>query len=309
MGSLAQVISAARNYKGLKRKLEIGEILQILGESDYDDAGVLDVADLKIVVSADGITEDLVKSDPWFAGYYSVLVNVNDVVVKGAKPLGYVDVLSGSPATRRKMAEGIKTGLEKYGLKLLKGHTHPDSSYEAIDAAVVGIAKRVAKGTDAKPGDKLIMAIDLEGAFGTKGWVRCFDSTLKRTKEELQRMISTIVAAIDNGFISSSRDISAPGILGSLAMLCEASGTGATVDLELIPKPPMISLSEWLISYPAMGFIFASKDEAILDLLRGVGFSAQVVGSFTEQKQIVVSIGKEKGIFMDLSRESVFGLR
>jgi len=309
LGSLAQVISAARNYKGLKRKLEIGEILQILGESDYDDAGVLDVADLKIVVSADGITEDLVKSDPWFAGYYSVLVNVNDVVVKGAKPLGYVDVLSGSPATRRKMAEGIKTGLEKYGLKLLKGHTHPDSSYEAIDAAVVGIAKRVAKGTDAKPGDKLIMAIDLEGAFGTKGWVRCFDSTLKRTKEELQRMISTIVAAIDNGFISSSRDISAPGILGSLEMLCEASGTGATVDLELIPKPPMISLSEWLISYPAMGFIFASKDEAILDLLRGVGFSAQVVGSFTEQKQIVVSIGKEKGIFMDLSRESVFGLR
>ncbi len=309
MESLAQVISAAKNYKGLKRKLEIGEIIQILGESDYDDAGVLDMGDLKIVVSADGITEDLVKSDPWFAGYYSVLVNVNDVVVKGAKPMGYVDVISGSPETRRKMAEGIKTGLEKYGLKLLKGHTHPDSSYEAIDAAVVGIAKRVAKGTDARPGDKLIMAIDLEGSFGTKGWVRCFDSTLHRTRDDLQLMVSTIVAAIDNGYISSSRDISAPGILGSLAMLCEASGVGATVDLETIPKPPMISLSDWLISYPAMGFIFASKDVAILETLRGVGFSAEVVGNFTESKQITVSMGNEKGVFMDLALESVFGLR
>jgi len=307
--TLAQVISAAKNYKGLKRKLEIGEILQILGESDYDDAGVLELEGLKIVVSADGITEDLVKSDPWFAGYYSVLVNVNDVVVKGAKPMGYVDVLSGSPATRRKMAEGIKTGLEKYGLKLLKGHTHPDSSYEAIDAAVVGIAKKVAKGTDAKPGDKLIMAIDLAGAFGTKGWVKCFDSTLQRTKEDLQRMISTLVAAIDNGYITSSRDISAPGILGSLAMLCEASGVGAEVALEKIPKPPSISLSEWLVSYPAMGFIFASKDDAILDALRGAAFTAEVVGKFTASKKIKVSMGNEKGTFMDLARESVFGLR
>ncbi len=309
MENLTQVIATAKNYKGLKRKLEIGEIIQILGESNYDDAGVLEVGRLKIVVSTDGITEDLVKSDPWFAGYYSVLVNVNDVVVKGGKPMGYVNVISGLPATRRKMAEGIKAGLNKYGLKLLKGHTHPDSTFEAIDAAVVGIAKKVAKGTDAKPGDKLIMAIDLAGSFGTKGWVKCFDSTLQRTKEDLNRMMSVIIMSIDSGYITSSRDMSAPGILGSLAMLCEASGVGAQVDLEKIPRPPSVSLSEWLVSYPAMGFIFATKDDAILDIFREVGFSAEVVGSFTSSKQIQVSLGSEKGTFMDLGRESVFGLR
>lgn len=309
MDNLAQVIATAKNYKGLKRKLEIGEILQILGETNYDDAGVLEVGRTKIVVSTDGITEDLVKSDPWFAGYYSVLVNVNDVVVKGGKPMGYVNVISGTPATRRRMAEGIKTGLDKYGLKLLKGHTHPDSSFEAIDAAVIGIAKRVAKGTAAKPGDRLIMAIDLAGAFGIKGWVKCFDSTLQRTKEDLGRMISTIITSIDNGYITSSRDISAPGILGSLAMLCEASGVGAEVDLEKVPRPPSVPLSEWLVSYPAMGFIFATKDDTILDIFKEVGFSAEVVGCFTSSKQIRVSLGSERGIFMDLGKESVFGLR
>ena len=309
MEELAHVLAIAKNYKGLQRKLQIGEITQILGESDYDDAGVLEVGDLKIVVSTDGITEDLVKSDPWFAGYYSVLVNVNDVVVKGAKPMGYVNVISGSRETRRKMAEGIKVGLEKYDVKLLKGHTHPDSSYEAIDAAVVGIAKRVAKGINAKPGDCIVMAIDLAGSFGVKGWVKCFDSTLHKTKAELQRMISAIVALVDNGYITASRDISAPGILGSLAMLCEASNTGAEIDLEKIPKPDFMALSEWLISYPAMGFIFATKSVEIIELLREVGFSAEIVGKFTQSKNIETVLGKERGIFMDLSKESVFGLR
>ena len=309
MESLDHVLSTAKNYKGLKRKLQIGEIVQILGETSYDDAGVLEVGDLKIVVSTDGIAEDLVKSDPWFAGYYSVLVNVNDVVVKGAKPMGYVNVISGTSETRRRMAEGIRVGLDKYDIKLLKGHTHPDSTYEAIDAAVVGVAKRVAKGTNAKPGDKLIMAIDLDGAFGVKGWVKCFDSTLNKTKAELQRMISAIVTLIDNGCITASRDVSAPGILGSLAMLCEASAVGAEIDLAKIPRPGSISLSEWLVSYPAMGFIFASKSKETLALLREVGFSAEIVGQFTESKKIYCQLGNERGAFMDLGLESVFGLR
>ncbi len=147
MEDLKEIVRAARTFKGFSRKAQIGEIVKILGEVDYDDAGVLDIEDLHIVVSTDGITEDLVKSDPWFAGYYSVLVNVNDVVIKGARPLGYVNVISGSRENRRKMAEGIKAGLGKYDVKLLKGHTHPDSSYEAIDAAVVGIAKKVVRGS------------------------------------------------------------------------------------------------------------------------------------------------------------------
>jgi selenophosphate synthetase-related protein len=78
---LREIVNKTRSYKGLSRKAQIGEIVNILGEIDYDDAGILEVEGLNIVVSTDGIAEDLVKSDPWFAGYYSVLVNVNDVVI------------------------------------------------------------------------------------------------------------------------------------------------------------------------------------------------------------------------------------
>ncbi|MBC7120210.1 MAG: hypothetical protein H5T33_01320 [Candidatus Methanosuratus sp.] len=308
MESLSHIIEIAKNFKGLKRKIEIGEITAILGEHEYDDAGFIDMGGINIVVSTDGITEDLVKSDPWFAGYYSVLVNVNDVVVKGARPMGYVNVMSGSRESRLKMAQGIKAGLDKYGLKLLKGHTHPDSSYEAIDAAVVGIAKRVAKGNTARPGDDVVMAVDLDGSFGVKGWVKCFDSTLKKGSSELGKMLDSIISAVELGLVKASRDISAPGILGSLAMLCEASSVGAEVDAGKIPRPDGNAISEWFISYPAMGFIFASDDESLVPRLREAGFSACVVGKFNDTKKISVGLGGDRRIFMDLSRESVFGV-
>ncbi|MEM4405829.1 MAG: AIR synthase related protein [Candidatus Methanomethylicaceae archaeon] len=309
MEDLKEIVSKTRSYKGLSRKAQIGEIVNILGEVDYDDAGILNVEGLNIVVSTDGIAEDLVKSDPWFAGYYSVLVNVNDVVIKGARPLGYVNVISGPREIRNKMAEGIKAGLEKYNVKLLKGHTHPDSSYAAIDAAVVGIAKKVVRGTDARPGDEIVMAIDLSGSFGLKGWVKCFDSTVKKSSKQIQDMISAIISVIETGKVHCSRDISAPGILGSLAMLCEASGVGAEVSLDKIPAPKGSSLSDWLTSYPAMGFIFGSSTSNVFETLKNSGFSVESVGRFTADKKIIVSMDHKKEIFMDLARESVFGLR
>lgn len=309
MEELSEIVIRTRSYKGLSRKAQIGEIVKILGEVGYDDAGILDVEGLHIVVSTDGIAEELVKSDPWFAGYYSVLVNVNDVVIKGARPLGYVNVISGPKEIRIKMAEGIKAGLEKYNVKLLKGHTHPDSSYSAIDAAVVGVARRVVRGTTARPGDEIVMAIDLSGSFGLRGWVKCFDSTLKKTPNKIQEMLSAIISVIESGEVYCSRDISAPGILGSLAMLCESSGVGAEVSLEKIPAPKYSSLYEWLTSYPAMGFIFGSHDTKVFGTLSDVGFSVNSVGRFTDDKKIIVSMGEKRETFMDLTRESIFGLR
>jgi len=310
LGRLSRILATAREYKGFTRKADIGEIVETMGGCDLDDAGIIELDGRYVVVSTDGITEDLVISDPWFAGYYSVLVNVNDVVIKGAKPLGYVNVIS-SPnrETRLAIARGIRTGLEKYDLKLLKGHTHPDSTYEAVDSAVIGEAKRVTRGTTARDGDLLAMAIDLAGTFGVKGWVRCFDSTARKTKGEIVRIIDAIIRAIGSGQVTASRDISAPGILGTLAMLCEASGVGAEIDLGLIPTPKGSRLDDWLISYPAMGYMFGVESLDALRPLEEEGFVVRVVGRFTKKRAIVAKLGAESETFLDMARESIFGLR
>jgi hypothetical protein len=313
LSDLTQILAFARDFKGFTRKSQIGEITRIMGESQYDDAGILDLPELggvKIVMSTDGIAEDLVKSDPWLAGYYSVLVNINDVLIKGAMPVGYVNVISShNRENRLKIAQGIKAAIDKFDLRLLKGHTHPDSSFEAVDAAVVGIAKKVVRGTTARPGNPLVVAIDLEGSFGVKGWVKCYDSTVKKTKVEMGRVISRIISALESGYISASKDISAPGILGTLAMMCEASSVGATLDLAKIPLPNWFDLSEWLTSYPAMGYLFAINSEDALPLLRDAGLTAEVVGSFTKEKKIVASLQGQTQTFIDLEKESIFGLR
>jgi len=310
LGRLSEILTTAKEYKGFTRKAEIGEIVATMGGCDLDDAGIMDLGGRYIVVSTDGITEELVKSDPWFAGYYSVLVNVNDVVVKGGRPLGYVNVIS-SPnrENRLAMAKGIQAGLVKFNLKLLKGHTHPDSSCESVTSAVIGEAKRVVRATTAREGDLLAVAIDLAGAFGVKGWVKCFDSTVKKTKREIGSMVDAIIGFIEAGGVTASRDISAPGTLGTLAMLCEASGVGAEIDLGLIPRPKASPLDEWLITYPAMGYLFGVESEATLAPLQKAGFAVRLVGKFTSEKKIVARLGGESGIFLDMSKESIFGLR
>lgn len=310
MAKLSRILSAAKEYKGFARKADIGEIVEIIGVCDLDDAGIMQLDGKYIVVSTDGITEELVKSDPWFAGYYSVLVNVNDVVVKGGRPLGYVNVIS-SPNRQNRLAiaKGIQAGLKKFNLKLMKGHTHPDSSCESVTSAVIGEARRVTRATTAREGDLLAIAIDLAGAFGVKGWVKCFDSTLQKTEQEVGDMIGAVIKTIEAGGVTASRDISAPGTLGTLAMLCEASGVGAEIDLAKVPRPASSPLEEWLITYPAMGYLFGVKSDRTLTTLKKAGFTARVVGRFTAEKNIVATLDGEAGVFLDMSRESVFGLR
>jgi selenophosphate synthetase-related protein len=309
---LTDLIAELRGFRGLTRKSALGEILDILDETSYDDAGFFEVgtSDIKVVVSCDGIVENLVESNPLLAGYYSVLANVNDVVAKGAKPVGFVNIISSSSdEVRRKVAEGIQNGLKKYKLKLLKGHTHPDTSYSAVDAMVIGLAKSVLPSTTAKANDSLVMAVDLDGKFGSKGWLKTFDSTTMKYSREVLDRLSSMVKLAERRFANAARDISGPGITGTIAMLCESSQVGAKVNLESIPKPLSVEVADWLTTYPGMGFIISTKQPLeCLQLLRKHKLVAEIIGEITADKRIWLSYGEQRTLFFDLKNESVFGV-
>jgi len=307
----AALSSALKEFKGITRKSALGELLPILGEHVYDDAGVLEVAGVKIVVSADGIVEGLVRDDPWLAGFYSVIVNVNDVVAKGARPLGYAHILSSnSSSVRRQIVNGIKHGIDKYRLKFLKGHTHPDTSYEAIDAAVVGVACNILSSATAKVGDSLIVAVDLDGDFGLKSWVKTFDSVLFKTSEQVLTRLESIVQIADERLAHACRDVSGPGVIGTIGMLCESSHVGALINIEAIPKPENLSLQEWLITYPSTGFVLTTdRPEECVELLGSHELTANVVGTTTETKTIQICYRGQTETFMNLEEESIFGFK
>jgi len=306
---LSDLISRLRSYKGLTRKSYIGALARLFSsECKYEDAGWFKVGEEYVVVSCDGITEDLVKEDPFLAGFYSVLVSVNDVVAKGARPIGYAGTIaSSSHSVRVEVVKGLRKALRLYGLALLKMHTHPDTTYDAVDGCVVGVAKKVIPSSTAKPGQKIVFAIDLDGSRRFKGWVYCFDSAYGKSPEQVKRLIDAMISIAERGLASASRDISAPGMLGSLAMLCESSGVGAVVRLNSIPMPRGVDLELWLKSYPSFGFILATDNpQECVETLKDHGYVASVVGETTSDKRVVVELGSSKAAFMDLNRESVF---
>lgn len=87
--------------------------------------------------------------------------------------------------------------------------------------------------------------------------------------------------------VTSGRDISNPGTLGTLGMLLEASGTGATVELDLIPRNKTVSWEEWLKIYPGSGFVLTAKEEnveRIIELLEAAEIRSNVAGEIIGDK-------------------------
>ena len=210
---------------------------------------------------------------------------------------------------RRKVAEGIQNGLKKYKLKLLKGHTHPDTSYSAVDAMVIGVAKNVLPSTTAKANDFLVMAVDLDGKFGPNGWLKTFDSTTMKSSREVLDRLDSMIKLAERRLANAARDISGPGITGTIAMLCESSQVGAKVHLKSIPKPLSVEVKNWLTTYPGIGFIISTKQPTeCLQLLRKHKLIAEIIGEITADKRIWLSDGEQRTLFFDLKNESVFGV-
>ena len=59
----------------------------------------------------------------------------------------------------------------------------------------------------------------------------------------------------------AGKDISMGGILGTVLMLVEASGVGAQIEMDGIPRPLDIPLGEWVQCFPSFGFLLSVKPQ------------------------------------------------
>ena len=152
---LTSLVYSIQEFKGVTRKNSISEVTDIL-KSVYnisgdvlldfgDDASAIDIGNNQIVLfAADGIWGQLIDFDPYWAGYCSVLVNVNDIAAMGGKPIAMVNILSvNNDDVCKKIMEGIKFGCEKFKVPMVGGHFHPDAEFNSIGVAIVGIADKI----------------------------------------------------------------------------------------------------------------------------------------------------------------------
>jgi putative methanogenesis marker protein 2 len=265
-------------------------------------------------MAADGMWGRLMEGDPRWAGYCSVLVNVNDIAAMGGIPMGMTNVISiNNKEICNEIMLGIKEGVEKFGVPMVGGHIHPDTPYTALDVSITGIVSKddVITSCGAKVGDSVIVAVDLDGRQHPSFPLN-WDSTTHKTPELVQLQISVMNNIAKKHLLTAGKDISNPGILGTLGMLLEASEVGATVELEKIPRNSTVNWEEWLKLYPGSGFVLTAEEENVeecIKMLEEVNITSMVAGHIIEEKKLYLTHKNQQKVVFDFNQDIIMGIK
>jgi putative methanogenesis marker protein 2 len=325
---LESMAASLRNFIGTTRKSPIIEITRKLRETTLsvimqdakiidsfgEDCAVIDIGDEKrfLLFKAEEMWHELVTSDPKFAGYCSVLAAVNDISVKGGTPVALVDTLaSASTSVRDRIVDGIVGGCMKFGVPAVGGHLNPDAPFNSLSAAIVGIVRKdsLVRSSTARKGDLIIVAIDMDGHFHNT-FKSAWDTTSHKSKAEVANVLDSIREIARRGAPTAAKDISNPGIVGTLGMLLHASHAGGVIDLSEIPIPQGIDLDRWLKAYPGFGAVVTThptREEACLSIFRNHGVAAKVVGKVDDSDKLVIAEGRSSAEVFDFRRDRLSG--
>ena len=175
----------------------------------------------------------------------------------------------------------------QFGVPIVGGHLHPDAPYSVIDVSILGSAPldSIIYSHTAQEGDSVVAAIDLNGRVHPSCALN-WDSVTMKSAAEVRAQISLMEEIGKKHLVTAGKDISNPGIIGTLGMLLEVSGKGAEIDLGLIPKPDLaknnLTFEHWVRMYPGMGFIMTAKKAHVAELVRlfaSVGMTAKEIGT------------------------------
>lgn len=243
-----------------------------------DDAAPVPGSDL--VAATDAILPSMVERDPEWAGWCSVLVNLNDLSAMGASPVGILDAVGARDASfARRILHGVSDAARAWGVPVLGGHTQvgvPAAlAVTALGRTAPGLPGPV-PGGGGRAGQTLRVTADLGGGWRSGYHGAQWDSSSQRTGTEL-RQLADVVPTLRP---SAAKDVSMSGLVGTVGMLAEASGCGAVLDVAAIPAPADARTADWLTCFPGFAMITAHPGRAASATLPGFVTSA-VSGELT----------------------------
>lgn len=251
-----------------------------------------------LLFAAEGMLDSFVRDDPWFAGYSAVMVNLSDVAAMGGTPIAITDVLvTPDMDAAAEIWSGMQAASEAYGVPIVGGHTTlAKVASPRLSAAVLGRAgEHLLTSFDAKPGDSLVIALDMRGAY--RGDKPFWNASTGSPPERLRGDLALLPRIAERRLSSAAKDISNGGIIGTLAMLLHCSGVGAVLDLDVLPRPVDTAWEKWLISFPSYGYLLAvapENEEEVLGLFRDRDLVVARIGSFTGGEGMVLRMGNEE---------------
>jgi hypothetical protein len=196
-----------------------------------------------------------------------------------------------------------------YDVPLVGGHLTDHSGQPALSAFAIGQSVRPLSVGRAAAGQSLMVAAALDGEMRADfPFFRAFDSRVGRMASDL-RILPELATA---GDVVAAKDISMAGLLGTLGMLLEQHRLGVEVDLEQLPTPPGVELSRWLTCFPSYGFLLcvpAGREPVVTERFERDGLDAAVVGTVDPSGILAIRHQDETAVVLDLTTESVTGLR
>jgi AIR synthase-related protein len=315
-----ELISALRSSPRLTDKVNLRNLWDIIpGVCEVDgrnvilgdDAAAIETQDGYLLVAAEGVYPELLKSNPYLAGRTSVLTNVSDIYAMGGRPIAILDVLfSPNYDEVNEVLRGIKDNAARYNVPLVGGHLTRKTNFSSLSVFIIGRATRILSSFNAKTGDDLVFVCNLEGKFysGFNFW----DSSSQLSSEGALRQLEVFPRLAEEGKVDSAKDVSMAGLIGSVLMLLESSGKGAEIHIEKIPKPYDIPLREWLITFPSYGFILSIRPQyttEVKKIFNSIKLTCGVIGKITGGSNVIfVKNGVEKRLFWDIEVQPLIGI-
>ena len=310
MPDLQALVAAVRSAPGVLGKRDITVIERLGGHIDGDDAALVPYGDGYLVVCGEAISPPFLRADPYGAGSAAVVTNVSDVRAMGGRPLALVDMLvSPDREHAERVLDGIAWAADLLGVPVVGGHVTIGEE-PALSASCTGVATTPLRATSAKPGDVLLAAFALDGRYMSE--TRPFFTALHdRTPEQLRDDGEALVEVAEQGLCHAARDVSMPGIAGSLLQMIEGAGCGARLDLDALPRPDGAPLERWLLTFPSFGFLLAAAPEhvdAACAVFTRRGLRCAPCGSFDDSRVLRLASGGAEAPAWDLAGAPLTGL-
>jgi hypothetical protein len=285
--------------------LNIGNGAQILLG---DDCAAIPDGDGYLLLAAEGMLPLLVDTDPWFAGWSAIMVNVSDIYAMGGNPIAVVDTLWSDRSDNKALWAGMKAASEAYNVPIVGGHTNCHSPYKALSVAILGRAKQLISSFKARSRDCLLVAMDFQGTLHPQ--YNFWNAATTANPVQLRENLAILPHLAETGLCDAGKDISMGGIIGTLLMLLETSNCGAVLNLDAIPCPKEIPLERWLLSFPSYGFLLSIRPDnvaAVQSCFREHSLVCEVVGEVQPGQKLVLTSSTESVVFWDLSAQPLTG--
>jgi AIR synthase-related protein len=315
--SLATLAQALRDSAGFAHKRDISGVMAALSThlsqaSDIllgDDCAAIPDAEGHLLFAIEGLMAEFVQRLPWFAGYSAVMVNLSDIAAMGGRPIAVVDALwtNGVDAADQLLA-GMAAASQRYGVPIVGGHSNNRSAHSGLAVAVLGRAQALLTSFDAQPGDQLVMAVDLRGAYHDPH--AYWDASTTAPAARLREDLALLPHIAEAGWCRAAKDISMAGAIGSALMLLECSQVGADIDIDAIPRPRSVAdeaqLLRWLSAFPSYGFVLSVPpihSAHVLEAFNSRGIACAVVGEVQATRRLRLRSQGEDALLWDLAEQ------